>query len=344
MVKKGHEVIVICQANQKASWFKAFTYVWGEEINGVGIIRIACPNRYMFTFSVLSWVIRKAKDVDVIHTSTYTGAFPVWLASKICRKPCVITVHEVLGTRWKKFGFKNAWLLELLEKVILKLGFSKYVGVSYSTTTQIGRLGKKSDVIYNGVDYEHWNPDKYQPIRLHNGFTYLYFGRAGITKGIENLIMAADIINDRIPNSKLIMILGKEPDDERKKIVDMIDKWGLNDHIILMNSVKYEVLPRYIKGVDCVVVPSLSEGFGFSCAEACAMGVPVVASNVDSLPEVISGVHRLVKDDTEHQNYVNLAMDIMKIEMGIAETSPLKKFEWKDCIDKYENVYKELVN
>jgi len=48
-------------------------------------------------------------------------------------------------------------------------------------------------------------------------------------------------------------------------------------------------LPSYIAASDCIVVPSLSEGFGFAAAESCAMGKLIVASNVASLPEVVSG-------------------------------------------------------
>jgi len=337
LVKKGHIVSVVTSRLPNTED--------GEVINGVEVDRIKTPNRYLFTLHALRMSTKWARQVDIIHTSTYTGAFPAWIASKIWRKPCVITVHEVLGKRWKKFGFKNAWLLELLEKIILKLGFNKYVGVSVSTCDQLcDHTSHFPTLIYNGVDYKHWNPDKYQPIRLHDGFTYLYFGRAGITKGIENLIIASDIIKGKLPNSRLVMILGKEPADERKKIVDMIDRWGLKDHIILMNSVPYDILPRYIKGVDCVVVPSLSEGFGFSCAEACAMGVPVVCSDVDSLPEVVSGKYCLVRNTTEHQDYINLASSILKVAYGIYKDLPLKKFEWEDSINKYENVYKELVN
>ena len=54
-------------------------------------------------------------------------------------------------------------------------------------------------------------------------------------------------------------------------------------------------LQSYIAASDCIVVPSLSESFGFAAAEACAMGKPIVASNVASLPEVVSARFILIE-------------------------------------------------
>lgn len=329
MVKKGHTVSVVTSRpnNTKKK----------EIINGVAVYRVDTLNRYTFAHDAIDDVFKYGLKCDLIHTSTYTGAFPAWLISKLLRKLSIITVHEILGDRWERFGMFSGY--KWAEKGLIKLGFDKYIGVSESTCGQLRSMGKKPEVIYNGVDYNHWNPARYNPIRLHDGFTYLYYGRAGVTKGINNLIIAADIMKELYPNSKLVMILAKEPVKGRQKTVDMIKEYGLQNHIILMDSVAYGILPRYILGADCVVVPSLSEGFGFTCAEACAMGVPVVASEVDSLPEVISGKCRLA-----FPHWKSLVANIEQVLKGKWTDKPLKKFEWETCIDRYEQVYKGVLN
>lgn len=327
-----HTVAVICSAMDGVVPPKGQNYICH---NGVFIHRVNTKNRFLFPLFALYKSVQMARISDVIHTSTYTGAFPAWVASRIWHKPCVITVHEVLGDRWKKFGFKHAWLLELLEKIILKLGFDRYISVSQSTQRQLEKMGIQSEVIYNGIDHEHWNLDKYEPIRLHDGFTYLYFGRAGVTKGLENLIQASKSVSKAIPNSKLIMILGKEVAEYRKKIVEMAKN---DEHIVIMDSVPYNELPRYIKGADCVVVPSLSEGFGFSCAEACAMGVPVVVTDVDSLPEVVSGKYKVARCSVK-----SLTEAITDIPDEIYNVTQLKKFTWERNIQEHESLYRSLL-
>ena len=78
-------------------------------------------------------------------------------------------------------------------------------------------------------------------------------------------------------------------------VCDMVGLLDIKDDVVLSKSVPYNFLPEQIMASDCVVVPSLSEGFGFSAVEACAMGKPVVVSNVASLPEVVSGQYVLVE-------------------------------------------------
>jgi glycosyltransferase involved in cell wall biosynthesis len=121
----------------------------------------------------------------------------------------------------------------------------------------------------------------------------------------------------------------------------MIKRWGIEDKVIIKSSVPYNELPKYILGADCVVIPSLSEGFGLSCAEACAMGVPVVANEVDSLPEVVSGKYRL-SSMKYFNRYVPLAKNIMLALSGKYTETPLKKFEWSDCVDRYEALFRSM--
>ena len=126
---------------------------------------------------------------------------------------------------------------------------------------------------------------------------YLFTGRPGISKGLKYLINAVPYISKKVPNSKLLAIVSKDKTYEKQynKILRLIKKLGVEDKVILHDPVSYKELPKYVKLADCVVVPSLAEGFGFVAAEACAMGVPVVASNTTSLPEVVSGKFILVK-------------------------------------------------
>jgi D-inositol-3-phosphate glycosyltransferase len=335
LVKKGHKVKVCTMQIEGTK---------GHEIlNGVDITRVPFPNRYLFTFLSFYDVLNMAKDVDVIATTTYNGAPPAWVASRLLNKPCVITIHEVLGEKWGTMGMGKITteFHKMAEKFIVYLGFDKYVGVSQSTVNQIRKLGKDAAVIYNGVDYEHFDPSKYTSIKEHGGFTYLYFGRPGISKGIEDLILACDMISSLVPSAKLMLILSKDPPQERQKIVDMVKKWKLENNVIIKDSVPYAELPKYILGADCVVIPSLSEGFGLSCAEACAMGVPVVANNVDSLPEVISGKFRLSTMDY-YNRYTPLAKNIIGVFNGKYTETPLKKFEWSTCVNKYEELFRSL--
>jgi glycosyltransferase involved in cell wall biosynthesis len=118
----------------------------------------------------------------------------------------------------------------------------------------------------------------------------------------------------------------------------MLKDLSIENDVILLEPVPREELPNYIAAANCVVVPSLSEGFGFTAAEACAMDKPVVVSNAGSLPEVVSGEWVLI----EPRNTQAIADGVMKIARGETQHSAKKTFSWDECAQKYSQVYKDL--
>ncbi len=74
-----------------------------------------------------------------------------------------------------------------------------------------------------------------------------------------------------------------------QRLINIIRELKISKQTIFHPPVKWAEIPAYIKAADCVIVPSLAEGFGFAAAETCAMDVPLVATNTTSLPEVVSG-------------------------------------------------------
>jgi D-inositol-3-phosphate glycosyltransferase len=345
LVKLGHDVSIVTHRMKDSSKY--------EEINGVKVYRVNCfRSRYWFTFLSIFKVFKMGKKADVIHTTIFNGAPPAWFVSKLLRKPCLLTVHEVWIKNWRKLT-EMSWLSSkihsVLERFIYFLKFDKYVCVSKSTQKQLLDIGKDSskvEVVYNGVDYDHWDPKKYngEVVRKNlslNGFIYLFSGRPGVSKGLEYLIKAVPLISKKIPNAKLLAVVSKDEAYSKKYkfILKLIDELGIKDNIILHDPVSYKELPNYIKASDCVVVPSLAEGFGFAAAEACSMGKAVVASNTTSLPEVVSGKYVLVKPRSSE----GIASGVEMVFNDKVLKSSLKKFLLKDNIDGYLKIYKDLI-
>ena len=346
LVKEGKDVSIITHRLKGTKKF--------EVINGVKVFRVSCfHSRYLFTFFSIPKVLRLAREADIIHTTTFNGAFPAWLGAKLLRKPNVITIHEVWVGRWKELTEMNwfsAKLHSLLEGMIYFLRFDKYVCVSYSTKKQLLKTGVKGErisVVYNGVDYEHWNPKKYsgsgvkKRLRLKENFVYLFSGRPGVSKGLEYLLKAVPLISKRIGKARLLAIVSKDPAYRKqyKKMLKLIKKLGVEDKVIIHDPVGYEELPNYVKAADCIVVPSLSEGFGFAAAEACAMGEAVVVSNTASLPEVVSGRYVLVKP----KDVGGIAKGVVDVYKKKFKRKKLNKFWLRENIRGYLKVYKNML-
>jgi D-inositol-3-phosphate glycosyltransferase len=348
LVKKGHEVSVI---TQRLKGTKPY-----EEKNGVAIHRVWVPSflsRYWFSLLALPKAISLAKKADIIQTTTYNAALPAKITSVICKKKAVLAVMEVLGDTWEKteLGPVFGKLHKLLEKAILALKFDHFVAISEYTKRELIRSGiseGKITVVYPGLDYAFFDPKKYEGYRetirklhgLDKSFVYVSYGRPGITKGIEYLVRAVPKITEAIPSSKLVLILSRSPASGYKKIVSLIKELGVENNIVLVESQPRSELPKYITAADCAVVPSLTEGFGYSAAEAIALGVPLVASNSTSLPEVVCGKYVLV----ETANPQAIAEGVVKVYNKKYNTSAVKRFTTEENVEGHLKIYKDLLS
>lgn len=325
-----------------------------EIINGVRIHRVFCfYSRYFFTFFAFFAALRLARPADIIHTTTYNGAPPAWAAARLLGKPVIITVHEVLGKKWRKFlslSRLSALFHQFFELLILSLGYDYHAAVSHSTLRALHRLVPRlrSSVVYNGIDYHFWKPHhrEAQHIRtkleLHGYFVGLFYGRPGISKGLDILIRSLPSLVRRIPTFRLLAIVSTDPAyaAQARAIRALAARLHVSRFIQFLRPVPRELLPHYLSAADCVIVPSLSEGFGLGVAEACSVRRVVVASNVDSIPEVISGPHILF----DVGNPSALADAVIRAYTGKITKRPLLRFPFKETIQNYLNIYFTLLS
>jgi len=324
LARQGHQVKVVCPLVIKNSLKR-------EQLNGVDIYRCQSGGRYLYTLLALPIVWRLARNVDIIHTTTYNAAPVAWLVAKLQKKKVIITIHEILGKLWwQKMNPLSAFFHWFFERLILHLSFDKLIAVSQYTQScleQRGIKNRKIAVIYHGLDNELFDSQKVDAVKirqklgLKDNFIYLFFGRPGISKGLEYLIRAVPLIKKKIKKTKLILIIGHEPYNRFKMIKQLILKLGISQEIILLESVPRKELPDYLAAANCVVIPSLSEGFGFSAAESCAMNRPVVVSKVGAIPEVVSGRVVWVKP----RNNQSIAEGIIKVFQKKWQEIPPKK-------------------
>jgi|SRR3989344_3659655 len=160
------------------------------------------------------------------------------------------------------------------------------------------------------------------------------------TKGLEYLIESARLLNTkyRIPDTKYIVIgEGKE----RPKLEALIKKHDLENQVILAGRMTDAY--RYLKAFDIFVLPSLKEGFPWVILEAMAAELPIVATNIGALPEVIDdGLNGCLTKSSDSQALAEKIKWLMghaqeaKV-MGIeAKLKLVKKFSLQDMIESTE--------
>lgn len=349
LVKEGNEVSVITHLLPNTAK--------QEIINGVKISRIfSFGSRYVFSFFSIPRAIIGTRKYDIIQTTTFNAAFPAWIAARICRKPAVLTVHEVWAGKWKeitKLSWLSCALHNFLERLIYLLPFGQYICVSEATKIDLLKIGippEKAITIYNGFDYSFWNPKQFKQKDAHNfrvqhklqdKFVFFSWGRPGPSKGFEYAIKAMpDIIKD-VPDAVLMLMFGSVEKYKKKyqELMELIKDRNLPDHITVIPSLPHEQLGIALKAADAIIIPSISEGFGYTTLEAVAMKKCLIISNAGSLPEVVSGKFQIF----ESKNSKDLAAKAIKMVKKDYVQKKERKFAWEECVREYNKIYSRLI-
>jgi starch synthase len=153
-------------------------------------------------------------------------------------------------------------------------------------------------VVYNGMDPQPFiNPASKsdlirqlrQTVAGSNQKVVIFAGRLHPHKGIAALLDSASQVIAKYPGVRYL--LAGEPDSREfaQKIHGLLDQHpGLRDRITLLGKIPRNQLAALYQVADLALVPSVYEPFGYAAIEAMAAGVPVIASNVGGLGEIIS--------------------------------------------------------
>ncbi|NRO35281.1 glycosyltransferase family 4 protein [Lactobacillus helveticus] len=157
----------------------------------------------------------------------------------------------------------------------------------------------KLQVIYNGIDLEaikNTIPKTRAELNIpEDAFVVGMVGRLSKQKAPDVFVKAASLIKEKIPNAYFLMVGDGELRDQ---VEEMIHKFDLDSSFLITGWVDNPTSYMKIMNVGCLL--SRWEGFGLVLPEYMACGVPIVATNVDAIPNIIKdGVNGLLvkKDD-----------------------------------------------
>jgi len=175
----------------------------------------------------------------------------------------------------------------------------------------------------------------------------LFVGTLEPRKNIIRLIRAFHQMRTSAHVEHELVIAGKEG-WLYSGIFDEVDRLGLKDSVHFLSYVTPKDLVNLYSIADMFVYPSLYEGFGFPPLEAMACELPVVASNISSMPEVIGdaavlvnpydvnsiaeGIFKVLTDDTLRLSLIEKGLERVKI------------FSWDKSAKEYLKVFEEILN
>ena len=255
----------------------------------------AVPKKYFYPITGISYAhfvsryaIKKIKPKpDLIHAHfSYPDGFGMIELAKKWNIPLVISA---LGTIERKVAYEGSYTSG---QIIKAMNFAdKVLSVSEDLKLHIVNLGINENnviVVPNGVDTEKFKPaGKENARKLLNlpldKNIILFVGALRSIKGVDYLIEAAKNFVDS--NTELYLV-GRD-DGLKKSLKKMAQDFKITDFIRFIGPVNHEDIPLWISASDILVLPSLSEGRPNVVLEALACEVPVVATDVGGIPELI---------------------------------------------------------
>jgi glycosyltransferase involved in cell wall biosynthesis len=201
-------------------------------------------------------------------------------------------------------------------------------------------------VVYWGVDLARFRP---RPTRISTETRLLYVGNLEPRKGIRYLLEAIAILHREGIPVRLMMVGGGAQLARLKRLAQNLAVSELVTFLGYVPDPTDERLPELYSKADVFVFPSLMEGFGFAPVEAMASGIPVVASAISALPEVIEDTGVLVpaKDSLALARAIKaLAEDSEKrAELGRRGRERVERlFTWDKAMPSIISAYEEAID
>lgn len=271
------------------------------------------------TFQILRHLSREEKKPDIILSMSLGFSFVSYLAKKLFRIPFIV---YVLGSDWyvARDGKLNGRIFRLgIEKCDTLINQSNIIKNEVLERFPRARI----EVIPNGIDL---------PSKRSRGEKIVSLGRLHPVKGIEFLIAA---VRD-IENCPELLVAGSGPEEERLKEMAK----GLNIRFLGRIPESEEL---FLQG-RVFVLPSLSEGLPQAALEAMSYGLPVVATRVGGIPEVVEHGKTGLLVEPGNPQALREAIERLLGDEALCDRmsenclEEIKKYEWERIIEKFQAV------
>jgi glycosyltransferase involved in cell wall biosynthesis len=285
----------------------------------------------------------KKNDFDILHIVDHSYSHLI----RYCKKTnSIVTVHDIIPILRKKSliksnEYRRPYLFDFSLKYLNQANCIVAVS-NFTKKTLVENLGINEDkitVIHNAIDNDFF---KYKNIKrkknLKKTIDIIIFGNNEFYKNNLNSIKACSHFNNNNEKKIKIFCVGKLSEDCN----ELINSKKINCEIIHLNNIPKNDLINLYLDCDLLLFPSIFEGFGLPLIEALAIGLPVIASNIEVIKE-ICGDHVTYCDPFSindiSQKIKNFDFKNHDSEKGYIHA---KKYNIDVWAKEYSNIYESL--
>ncbi len=290
------------------------------------------------------------KNYDLVHAHGY-GHFPTYLAPlcRIMKIPIVITTHSDAGVPSIRKRIFDLLVPKLtIENATKIIALSKH---EKAVLIERGIRAEAISIIPNGITLSEFLENRSDQARkIEPSRTILYVGRIDFAqKGVDLLLMAFGMMCREGSTNATLRLVGIGPQKNMKKLATLAKGLDVSEKVTFLGYLPRKEYLKELKNANLLVLPSRFEPFGIVLLEAMACGVPVVASKVGGVPElIIDGRNGLL---FEPRNVASLQSKMGQILSNPALATDLsrngfdslEKYSWTDVAKETLQVYLEAI-
>jgi len=332
LVKKGHKIIVVSLYNTHSPIT--------ERIEKRNIPLIYLDKKLGLDLSIIKEIRKVIKQYkpDIIHTHLYLLKYVVIASFGLKVKGIVHTVHNIAQ---KENIALDRWVNRIFFKTnkVIPVALSEQIRL---TIMQVYKIRKTNiPVIFNGFSLHDNIPSRNYDI--NDQIKLIHVGRYTDVKNHLALLQAVTEIHQTIPH----LILNLYGTGELKNNIDSYICEHYASDYIFDNGLSDNILGKLIES-DIFVLPSKYEGMPMSIIEAMSVGLPIIASRVGGIPDMIKdGVDGLLCEPNKESIKASLLKIIgckeLRKELGTNAIRKSEKYSAKQMADAYEKLYFNLI-
>lgn len=278
LVRLGHQVTMVTSLSKPHAPRE-------EMLDGVRVIRRWFPARnpagwVAHTLATVPTYLPLARHADILHAQTFASAVPGMIARRRYGKPLVITLHT---SHFLKLAQKPAWQ-PILRRIIQSADWL----LAASAEIRDVALGlyphPRAEAVTNGVDTLMFRPGAGSlPAPPAVRVRVIVPRRLFHKNGVEYFVRALPLIRERLDTEAILV--GDGP--EREKLEAIARELNVLEFCHFMGARPNTEMPGLLSSAAIAVFPSLMEATSVAALEAMSCGVPVAASRVGGLPEIV---------------------------------------------------------
>jgi alpha-1,3-rhamnosyl/mannosyltransferase len=283
--------------------------------------------------------------VDVLFSPVQEGP----LVSGV---PTVIVMHDLTALKFPEaYGrgtvAQTRWLLPRMLRRCAKV-----VAVSHNTSLDLqatfGLSADRIEVVGEGFDRSIFRPRSAEEIaaaQARHGVTGRYLMYAGTFSRHKNLLVLARVLA-LLPRDVSLLLVGRKDAGAFAEFESEARRAGTWRRVVTPGYVPRDELAALMSGAAAFVYPSRYEGFGLAPLEAMACGVPVVASRVASLPEVV-GEGGLLVDTATPAAWRDALVRVLEGKRASRRRAALAqaaKFDWNNAATAIYSLLQTVVS